>query len=216
VPALFTKFDPQAFLGNEKRQDAPAKVAKAAKPAAERSGTLATLAALAGCASNAENQPVRDAVTDSLSFRNPLAGLRGAKVAKLAKDLREQTPDPWDPYATGDRPCWSAEDWQARFDERAAFLEHDGGLTRVEAEARAFEYCVVEWLNQNPDSSPAGNCTWCCKPETPSAVVLPFGVGEHHAWLHAECWPAWHQSRRVEAARALRTMGIELKGRRQA
>jgi hypothetical protein len=203
---LFTKFDPQAFLENEKRQDAPAKAAKAG---AEGSGTLASLAALAGRTPNTENQPVRDAATDSLSFRNPLAGLRGAKVAKLAKDHPEQTPDPRDWYATGDRPCWSAEDWQARFDERAAFLEHDGGLSRVEAEARAFEYCVVEWLNHNPDSSPAGSCTWCGKPETPSAVVLAFGVGEHHAWLHAGCWSAWHQSRLAEAVRSLKAMGVE-------
>ena len=52
------------------------------------------------------------------------------------------------------------------------------------------------------------NCTWCRKAETPSATVVPFGAGEYHAWLHAECWPAWHQSRRREAAMALRTMGI--------
>ena len=26
---------------------------------------------------------------------------------------------------------WTAEDWQARFDERAGFLEHDGGLSRA-------------------------------------------------------------------------------------
>jgi hypothetical protein len=202
VAALFTKFDPQEFLAPGDGDNYVA--ARAAELA-----TLATLAALAGRTSNAENQPVRDAVTDRLSFKNPLAGLRSAKVAKLAKDLREQTPNPRDPYATGDRPCWSTEDWQARFDERAAFLEHDGGLTRVEAGTRAFEYCVIEWLNQNPDSSPAGNCTWCGKPETPSAVVLPFGVGEHHAWLHADCWPAWHQSRLAEAVRSLKAMGVE-------
>ena len=51
-------------------------------------------------------------------------------------------------------------------------------------------------------------CAWCRKAETPSARVLPFGAGEHHAWLHAECWPAWHQSRRAEAVAALTTMGI--------
>jgi hypothetical protein len=29
-----------------------------------------------------------------------------------------------------------------------------------------------------------------------SAVVLPFGTEpETHAWLHAACWPAWHQAR---------------------
>jgi hypothetical protein len=103
---------------------------------------------------------------------------------------------------------WTAEDWRARFDERAGFLEHDGGWSRHEAEVQAFEQCIVEWLNRNRSSSPAGRCAWCGKSETPGAMVLPFGAGEHHAWLHADCWPAWRQSRRAEATKALRTMGI--------
>jgi hypothetical protein len=103
---------------------------------------------------------------------------------------------------------WTAEDWRARFDERAGFLEHDDGLSRAKAEVQAFECCIVEWLNRNPSSSPAGRCAWCGKPETPSAVVRPFGAGEHHAWLHAECWAAWYQRRRGEADMALRRMGI--------
>jgi hypothetical protein len=107
---------------------------------------------------------------------------------------------------------WTAEDWRARFDERAGFLEHDGGLLRVEAEVRASESCIVEWLNRNPSCSPAGRCAWCGKPETPSAMVLPFGASEHHAWLHAECWAAWYQRRRGEAVLALRGMGITMGG----
>ena len=103
---------------------------------------------------------------------------------------------------------WDADDWRAHFDERAGFLEHDGGFVRGEAEAKAFEHCVLEWLNLNPSGSPAGRCIWCGKSEAPSTAILPFGAGEHHAWLHAECWPAWHQSRREEAAMALRKMGI--------
>jgi hypothetical protein len=104
---------------------------------------------------------------------------------------------------------WTAEDWQARFDERAGFLEHDDGLLRAEAEVQAIERCVVEWLNQHPAPSQSGRCAWCGKPESPGAVVVPFGTEPGtHAWLHAECWPAWHQSRRAEAAMALRRMGI--------
>ena len=41
------------------------------------------------------------------------------------------------------RDGWSAEDWQAYFDERAGIAEFDGGQPRPEAEARAFECCVV-------------------------------------------------------------------------
>jgi hypothetical protein len=102
---------------------------------------------------------------------------------------------------------WTAEDWQARFDERAGFLEYDGGLLRVEAEVQAFERCTIEWLNQHPAPSAPGRCAWCGRPESPAAVVVPFGTGTH-TWLHAECWPAWHQSRRADATAALRTMGI--------
>jgi hypothetical protein len=110
------------------------------------------------------------------------------------------------------RDGWSAEDWRARFDERAGFLEHDGGLSPLDAEVKAFEYCIVEWLNANPVQSLAGRCAWCGKVETRSIKVVPFGAGEHHAWLHAYCWPAWHHSRRTEAAMALRTMGIAPRG----
>jgi hypothetical protein len=110
------------------------------------------------------------------------------------------------------RDSWTAEDWQARFDERAGFLEHDDGLSRAEAEVQAFERCIVEWLNRNPSFSLAGRCAWCGKPQTPSAMVRPFGAGEHHAWLHAGCWPAWYQRRQEEAVLALRGMGITMSG----
>jgi hypothetical protein len=67
----------------------------------------------------------------------------------------------------------------------------------------------VKWMNQHPAPSAPGRCAWCGRPESPSAVVLPFGTEPGtHAWLHAECWAAWHQSRWREAAMALRTMGI--------
>jgi hypothetical protein len=39
-----------------------------------------------------------------------------------------------------DRSAWDEEvDWQAAFDERAAILEYDGGLSRPEAERLARE-----------------------------------------------------------------------------
>ena len=69
---------------------------------------------------------------------------------------------------------------------------------------RTAEACIVDWLNQHPAPSTAGRCAWCGKPETPSAWVLPFGTeAATHAWLHAECWPAWHRARRAVAAEAL-------------
>src|SRR3954468_10182941 len=65
---------------------------------------------------------------------------------------------------------------------------------------RSLEAGVIEWLNQHPCPSPAGRCAWCGALETAGAVVVPFGTAPGtHTWLHAECWPAWHQARRAQA-----------------
>ena len=87
--------------------------------------------------------------------------------------------------------------------------EFDGGLPRADAEAQAFECCVVEWLNRNPTPSAAGRCVWCGQAESHGAVVVPYGTEPGtHAWLHAECWPAWQEVRRSQAREALARMGI--------
>jgi hypothetical protein len=68
------------------------------------------------------------------------------------------------------RGGWSAEDWQVFFDERAGIIEFDGGLLlpRAEAETQAFDCCVGEWLNRNPERSPAGRCLGCgCRGASP-------------------------------------------------
>lgn len=104
---------------------------------------------------------------------------------------------------------WSGEDWLALFDERAAIAEFDGSLPRQEAEVRAFDYCVVEWLNRNPARSPTGRCLGCGGSEHAHDKLLPFGTEPTgHAWLHSRCWPAWHAARKAEAIAALAAMGI--------
>ena len=102
------------------------------------------------------------------------------------------------------RDGWSVEDWQAYFDERAGIFEFDGGLPRAEAEARAFECCVVEWLNRNPAHSPAGSCLGCGDRERAHDPLLPYGVEPTgHVWLHSRCWPGWYEARKAKAAAAL-------------
>ena len=104
---------------------------------------------------------------------------------------------------------WSAEDWQAFYVERAGILEFDSGIPRPEAEARAFELCVIEWLIRNPVPSREGRCSWCGGHESQSAVVLPFGTEQGpHTWLHSECWGRWHGARRAEAVKTLSLSGI--------
>jgi hypothetical protein len=107
---------------------------------------------------------------------------------------------------------------EAKADLIETFARHEAGEEREPSgksqrqfKPRGFEACVVEWLNQHPAPSAPGRCAWCGRPESPAAVVVPFGTEPGtHTWLHAECWPAWYQSRRAEAAMALRRMGIGL------
>jgi len=105
---------------------------------------------------------------------------------------------------------WSAEDWQAQFDERAGIAEFDGGLPRSEAEALAFECSVVEWLNRTFERSPAESCLACGGGDSAHDALLPHGVDPTgHVWLHSRCWPSWHAGRRADAVIALKAMGIE-------
>jgi hypothetical protein len=87
--------------------------------------------------------------------------------------------------------------------------EHVGKSADQQFKHRTLEACIVEWLNQHPAPSMPERCARCGKPESPSAVVRPFGTEPGiHTWLHAECWPAWHQARRADAIAALRAKGI--------
>src|SRR5277367_5962329 len=61
-------------------------------------------------------------------------------------------------FLRSDRSGWSPQEWQAFFEERAVIAEFNGGSTRLEAEARAFGACVVEWLNRNPVPSAPDRC----------------------------------------------------------
>jgi hypothetical protein len=99
---------------------------------------------------------------------------------------------------------WSAEDWQVFFEKRAGIGEFDGGLPRPEAEAQAFACCVVEWLNRNPERSPAGHCLGCGDREHAHDPLLPYGTEPSgHVWLHSGCWPAWYAARQAKAVSML-------------
>jgi hypothetical protein len=105
--------------------------------------------------------------------------------------------------------CWSAEDWQAFFDERAGIAEFDGGLPRAQAEAQAFACCVDKWLSRHPMRSPPNHCYGCGEVDRAGEPLLPFGTEDTgHTWLHSLCWPSWLACRQAEAVAALRAMGI--------
>ncbi len=105
---------------------------------------------------------------------------------------------------------WTAKDWHAFFDERAGIAEYDSGQPQVDAEALAFECCVVEWLNRHPQHSDPGRCVWCGKPDRDGHAIVPFGTESlGHTWLHPECWDDWHENRRRRAQQALAHHGIK-------
>ena len=102
---------------------------------------------------------------------------------------------------------WSV--WQVFFEKRAGIVEFDGGLARPEAEAQAFACCVVEWLNRNPERSPAGRCLGCGDREHAHDPLLPYGTEPSgHVWLHSRCWPAWYAARQAKAVSMLTARGI--------
>ncbi len=104
---------------------------------------------------------------------------------------------------------WSVDDWLAFYDKRAGIAEFDGGLSRLEAEARAFACCVVEWMNRNPVRSEPDQCLACGGSDQVGGRLLPFGTRiSGHAWLHSACWEAWFQERKAEAVATLAAMGI--------
>jgi hypothetical protein len=107
------------------------------------------------------------------------------------------------------RDGWSAQDWQFFFDERVYICKLDGLVPREQAEARAFGWCVAEWLNRNPMRSLADSCFGCGGEEEPLDPLLPFGIGiDGKVWLHSRCQPAWHAGRKAEAISELANMGI--------
>jgi hypothetical protein len=108
---------------------------------------------------------------------------------------------------------WTTEEWHAYFDERACFAEHDGGLRRAEAHARAFECCVSKWLIHNPP--PASGPERCAQCRAPAGVnrAVPFLVGAgEHIWLHHACFQPWMTKLRLRAIEALASIGIKQPG----
>ncbi len=104
-----------------------------------------------------------------------------------------------------------AEDWQAYFHERAGIAEHDGGLSRIDAERQAYECCIMEWLWRNPPpTSGSERCARCHEPlDELGRDSLPFLTGDGgHNWLHTGCYGDWTARRRALAVAAFTNLGL--------
>jgi hypothetical protein len=107
--------------------------------------------------------------------------------------------------------AWDAGDWRAFFEERAGIGEHAASLSRTDAEKRAYECCVIEWLWQHPPfASGPERCAHCDQPlGEPGLDGVPFLTGDGgHVWLHDGCHGDWTAQRRAEGAAALARLGL--------
>ncbi len=115
-------------------------------------------------------------IEDRLKVRAPLP-LPDKLVAELRLHKAELMA-----FLQDRKAAWTPEDWRAFFDERAGIAEHDGGLSRDDAERQAFECCVMEWRCQ-PKSSKHRDCL-CPAPRRPVGVTaamqprMPAGARE--------------------------------------
>ncbi len=144
-------------------------------------------------------------IEDRLKVRAPLP-----LPDKLVADLRLHKAEVM-AFLQDRKAAWTPEDWRVFYDDRAGIAEHDGGMSRDDAERQAFECCVVEWLWRNPPpASGPQRCAHCGQPlGEPGRDGLPYLTGDGgHTWLHDRCWPAWHAHRRDQALAALKTAGL--------
>ena len=98
---------------------------------------------------------------------------------------------------------WDVDAWRTYSDERAGIGEFDGELSRVDAEAQAFEDCVAQWLAMHrPEPTAPERCAECG--EALGDDGLPLRTHGGHVWLHDVWHSAWMARRRDDAERALR------------
>lgn len=154
---------------------------------------------------------VRDLVAEAERFGAAFEVLDGRLKIRAAAPLPDDLVNRLrhakaDILAALDSSKQQVENWREVFDQRVAIMTVVGGATEADAQAAAFEQCVAEWLMKNPVSAGAPDrCAQCGLPGSSGGVVVPFGGGQRHAWLHHSCWPEWSAQRRAEAETTIRT-----------
>ncbi len=100
------------------------------------------------------------------------------------------------------------EDIQAWLIERAAMREVGSGTTRVDADKLAFDELLWIWHAANPVETAPGKCAACGTAFEPPVMSLPDGAQVCDRPDHG-CLISYGNGRRMEAANALRSLGIE-------
>jgi hypothetical protein len=105
--------------------------------------------------------------------------------------------------AEHERTARDCAGWRDYFEERAAIREHDGGLSRADAEAGALADGVARWRALNPLPASGDEACAHCGKARPDTPVLARGG---HAWLHRECWAPMNAARNEMAFAAVRAL----------
>lgn len=104
---------------------------------------------------------------------------------------------------------WDATEWQAYYDERAGIAEYDGGLSRSDAERRAYDCCIARWMNKNPSGHADANACPQCGNTTDNNSLAVLNPKGGHLWLHDKCHAGWLARRKAQAMAALLQLGIK-------
>jgi hypothetical protein len=148
-----------------------------------------------------------DPAADRSMRVSPLPAAKPAKVAKAGRHFSSFSNFSRAPAAA--RASWTAADWQAYVDERAAIREYDGGFPRTEAERLAFDDAVGHWLSAHPaPASAPEHCVHCCGGPRTYDELLPVLASGGHVWVHNKCWSVWYAARRLEAVAMLQAIGL--------
>ena len=103
----------------------------------------------------------------------------------------------------------TGEDWIVLFEERAASLEHEGGLPRHEAERLAFDFALIAWRDRVPAARTVDICAHCGRRGEPGMQLVPYGTLETGTTvLHTSCWPAWNTDRIRRGTAFLNSLGV--------
>ncbi len=100
------------------------------------------------------------------------------------------------------------EDIQAWLHERAAMREVGSGTTRVDADKLVFDELLWIWHAANPVTLAPGKCAACGTEFKPPVMSPPDGAQVCDQPGHG-CLIAYGNGRRMEAVRALKSLGIK-------
>jgi len=99
----------------------------------------------------------------------------------------------------------NAEDWRSFFEERAAILEYDGGLSSEKADRLAYGAAVAGVTNAMPTSYPQDTCAACGSPVSPQGGLV---LADKAVVCDGKCHDAHRRQQHERAERQLAGWGI--------